>query len=219
MISLVFDTETTGPCSKPDPADPATDAVVQLYASLYEHDPAVSQIEEIEGSDNGEHVMRFFNRARPFATISTIVDAGRDVPKGAFDVHGIDRAKAKRLGVDPKNLAHIFEDFVDIADTLVAHNKRFDLGICGRMLHEHGLDADILKEKDTFCTMQALKPVMRLTPKVYGDFKQPKLIEAYRYIFNRDFEGQAHDAAADSLAAADLYFACLHMGISDPTNK
>lgn len=223
-ISLVFDTETTGAVSKADPRDPATAHIVQLYAALYEHDPEVSYIEErtlpLPHFDmESDPLIEQRNIARPFAMLSTIIDAGVDVPKGAFDVHGIDRAKATRLGVDPKNAAHILDDFLDIAEVIVAHNIRFDTGIAGRLLHTSGIDASILASKKQFCTMRALKPIMRMTPKVYGDWKMPKLIEAYNYVFNRDFEGQAHDAAADSNAAADLYFACLHMGIEDPGVK
>jgi DNA polymerase-3 subunit epsilon len=51
---------------------------------------------------------------------------------------------------------------------------------------------------------------MKMTPKVYGDWKNPKLIEAHRYIFGRGFEG-AHDASADSAACAAIYFAILAM--------
>ncbi len=210
MISLVFDTETTGAVSKADPKDPATDGIVQLYASLYEHDEAKSYITT---DADGRHICS----AEPFAVLSTIIDIGRPSHPKAVEVHGIDQARSKRLGVDPSNAAHIFEDFVDIADVLVAHNKRFDLGICGRFLHENGLDASILAEKKTFCTMNALQPVMRLTPKVYGDWKKPKLIEAYNHVFGRDFDGRAHDAASDSIAAAHLYFACLNINIKDPS--
>lgn len=217
MISLVFDTETTGAVSKADPRDPSTASVVQVYASLYEHNGDGDEVQILDEINHlGDKAERFVNVARPFATLSTLVDADVDVPKGAFDVHGIDRKKAARLGVDPKNVAHLLEDFFDIADTIVAHNLRFDTGIVGRLFHTSGIDASIVGEKAQYCTMRALKPVMRLTPKVYGDWKNPKLIEAYRYIYNRDFEGQAHDAAADSLAAADIYFACLHMDIEDP---
>lgn len=216
MISLVFDTETTGAVSKPDFRDPSIAGIVQLFGALFEHDPQDTiDVQDIMiGDMKGE---RFIVKPKPFAVISTIVDVGRAIEPGAQKVHGIDRDKTKRLGVDPKNLAHIFEDFIDIADVLVAHNKKFDLGIVGRLLHENDLDATILTEKETFCTMNAMKPVMRLTPKVYGDWKNPKLIEAYRYIFNEDFKGEAHDAAADSLACADIYFACRYMELKDPT--
>lgn len=216
MISLVFDTETTGPVSKPDFRDPSTDGIVQIFGALYEHDPkdTIAIHDIMIGDMKGE---RFEVLPKPFAQLSTIVDVGRPISPGAEKVHGISREKTKLLGVDPKNMAHIFEDFIDIADVLVAHNKKFDLGIVGRALHEAGLDAAILAEKKTFCTMNAMRPVMRLTPKVYGDFKNPKLIEAYRHIFNMDFKGEAHDAAADSLACADIYFACLFMDIKDPT--
>ncbi len=208
MISLVFDTETTGPISKPDWTDPAISSLVQIFAALYEHE---------EHSD--DFIVDNVNMQKPFAVLSTIIDADMDVPKGAFDVHGIDRKKMRRLGVDPANVAHLMEDFFDITDVIVAHNKRFDLGIIKRFLHVNGRDASFIDEKANFCTMNALRPVMQITPKVYGDFKNPKLIEAYRYVFNRDFDGEAHDASADAVAAADLYFACLQMHIPDPSVK
>ena len=218
MISLVFDTETTGAYSKPDFRDPSIAGVVQIFASLYEHDPVDTiKVHDIMiGEEKGE---RFEVIPQPFAVLQTIVDVGQPIEPGAQNVHGISRAKTERLGVDPKNMVHLFEDFVDIADVLVAHNKKFDLGIMGRAMHVADLDPNILAEKETYCTMAAMKPVMRLTPKVYGDWKNPKLIEAYRYIFNEDFKGEAHDAAADAKACADIYFACRYMQLEDPGKK
>lgn len=214
-ISLVFDTETTGAKSGLDPRDPDIAGIVQIFGSLYEHDDQDGLIKEYDITVNGEHATRFEVLPKPFATLQTIVDVGRVIEPGAQKVHGISRDTSKRLGVDPKNMAHVFEDFLDIADVIVAHNKKFDIGILGRALHEAGLDASILSEKRAYCTMNAMRPVMRMTPKVYGDFKNPKLIEAYRYIFNEDFKGEAHDAAADAKACADIYFACLFMQVPD----
>jgi DNA polymerase III epsilon subunit-like protein len=211
VIALVFDTETTGAVSKPDWRDPAIDHVMQLYAGLYDFDPTKSYIHEVDGKN--------VCTIKPFASISVIVETERDPHPKAVEVHGISKARASLVGVDPKNAAHLFDDFVFVADIMVAHNIRFDLGIMARALHTAGIDPQPMLDKPRFCTMTALKPVMRMTPKVYGDWKMPKLIEAYNYVFGRDFEGAAHDASADSLAAGDLYFACRSLNIEDKGGK
>lgn len=203
MISLVFDTETSGLSAK-DHTSAKNGKLLQLYAALYEHAEGESFIRK-----NAEGQMEC--TATPFATLSTYLDAQVDVPPDAFKVHGIDKAKQAKLGADPFNVACLFEDMLDIADTLVAHNLNFDYAIIKHFLWSHDREIAYLDTKAQFCTMRTLKPLMRLEPKKYGDWRFPKLIEGYQYMFDRDFEGDAHDASADAKAAADLYFGLLYM--------
>jgi DNA polymerase III epsilon subunit-like protein len=202
MLSFIFDTETTGASAKKDPFDPGNDKIMQLSGGLYEHDPEVDYIVEKDG--------QLFLDLDPVASINLIVQADKAAHKQAVAVHGISDERSKLLGVSPDNLAHIVEDLIDISDRLVCHNITFDTRMVKHLFATEGLDPAFVDSKDAFCTMEYLKPIMKMTPKVYGDWKNPKLIEAYKYIFNRGFDN-AHDANADGNACAAIYFAVLAM--------
>lgn len=208
MLSFVFDTETSG-FSKRDHTDPENGKLVQFYGAMYEHDPSVSYI------DTSNMTLKL----RPIATLHTIVDSQVVVPQAAFDVHGIDKAKQAKYGVDAFNMACILEDMLDVADRLVTHNINFDVPIIKHFLYSNDRDPAFIDGKDQYCTMRTLKPLMRLTPKKFNDWRFPKLIEGYRYLFDRDFAGEAHDASADAIAAAEIYFGLLHMNVGVANQK
>jgi DNA polymerase III epsilon subunit-like protein len=60
-----------------------------------------------------------------------------------------------------------------------------------------------------FCTMRALTPRIRLpSPRGRaGEYKWPKLDEAYQFLFERPVPGREdrHDAMADVLACKDVF--------------
>lgn len=206
MLSFIFDTETTGASTKKDPFADDHDKIMQFYGGLYEHDLDKNYIveEEVDGKP------QLFFDLQPIVSFNFLVTTEKEPHKQAVAVHGITKERANLIGVSPDNLAHIIEDVVDVADRLVCHNTVFDTRMVKHLFATEGLDPALIDQKDQFCTMEYLKPVMKMTPKVYGDWKNPKLIEAHKYIFGRGFDG-AHDASADSAACAGIYFAILAM--------
>ncbi|MDW9491754.1 3'-5' exonuclease [Sinorhizobium meliloti] len=202
MLSFIFDTETTGAAAKKDPFDPKHDKIMQFYGGLYEHEDGKEYLIEKDG--------QLYLNIKPVMSLNFIVQTEKEPHREAVAVHGITHERSKLLGVSPDNLAHILEDVIDVADRLVCHNVVFDTRMVKHLLATEGLEPEFVDSKPTFCTMEYLKPIMRMTPKVYGDWKNPKLIEAHQYIFNRGFEG-AHDANADASACAAIYFAILAM--------
>ncbi|MDX0267697.1 hypothetical protein GOC13_07740 [Sinorhizobium meliloti] len=202
MLSFIFDTETTGAAAKKDPFDPKHDKIMQFYGGLYEHDEHSNYLEERDGE--------LICTAKPVMSLNFLVQTDKEPHREAVAVHGISHERAKLLGVSPDNLAHVLEDVIDVADRLVCHNFVFDSRMVKHLFATEGLDHTFVDTKESFCTMEYLKPIMRMTPKVYGDWKNPKLIEAHQYIFNRGFDG-AHDANVDASACAAIYFAILAM--------
>ena len=203
MISLVFDTETSDFPTK-DYTSPKSGRLLQFYGALYEHDPAESMISvDADG--------RISCIAEPFSVLGTYIAEPVTSTPGAHEAHKITRETTDRLGIDPINAAHTIEDMLDISDRLVAHNTNFDIKVLRRTLWAAGIDVDILDEKEDFCTMRKLAPVMQLKPKKYNEWRWPSLAEAYQYMYSRDFEGRAHDAGTDARACADIYFGILHM--------
>lgn len=207
-ISLVFDTETTSAKNKKDHTDPSNPKCVQLYAAMYEHDDYKNYLSKI--IVNG--VTKKHLWLKPIQTVSCIVmmDDDETVEEGAFKVHGISRDRSQEVGVLRKSAANIFADFLDVSDRLVAHNIEFDKKIIRHMLHQAKIDAKLVDKPQAFCTMNYLKPIMKMEPKRFGDWKQPKLIEGYNFLFDRDFDGNAHDASVDAAACADMYFEILN---------
>ena len=95
MREIVFDTETTG-------FDPNSgDRVVEIGC-----------VEVVNGMPTGE-------------TYWTYVNPERDMPEGAFKIHGLSQ---EFLG-DKPTFGLIYEDFLDFIgdDILVAHNAEFDM--------------------------------------------------------------------------------------------
>jgi len=206
MLSFIFDTETTGAAAKKDPFDAGHDKIMQFYGGLYEHDLDKDYLVEREVDGKAQ----LFFELEPVVSFNFLVLTDKEPHKQAVAVHGITKDRANALGIAPDNLAYVIEDMIDVADRLVCHNVTFDTRMVKHLLATEGRDPAIVDEKEHFCTMEYLKPVMKMTPKVYGDWKNPKLIEAHRYIFGRGFDG-AHDASADSAACAAIYFAILAM--------
>ena len=61
------------------------------------------------------------------------------------------------------------------------------------------------KALPTYCTMNEMTDVCKLPGKFAGKYKWPKLQEAYRHAFGKDFDG-AHDALADASPARNSTF-------------
>lgn len=200
VTSLLFDTETTGPTSLNDPSKDANSKLLQVFAGLYNYDTEEQYVKlDSEGNLIGITI-------KPTCLISLIVDQGIEVPVGAYNVHGINLDKQKTFGVNTDGLTYVFSDMVNKADNIVAHNINFDIGIMNHFIYsELGSLKDLdLRNKEKICTMELLTQACKL-PGIKGTYKWPKLVEAYKWMFGKTFDN-AHDAAADTLACAEIYF-------------
>jgi DNA polymerase-3 subunit epsilon len=189
--TLVFDTETTGFAQFRLPAAHESQPhLVQLGAILYDADWKVR------------------------AEINLIVKPdGWTIPTVCSDIHGITQEIAEMCGVPRWQALSQFDSLVKLADIFVAHNFSFD---------DLVMNANHIRETNCFgtwshikgmayCTMQAMTPICKLPgtragtwPSQHPDYKWPKLQEAFKHAFGKEFEG-AHDAMADVRACADIY--------------
>lgn len=199
--TLFFDTETTGMAKWKLPAvDPSQPKIVELGAVLRDDETK----EEI-------------------ATIDTIIKPnGWVIDPGAAAVHGISQERAEREGRDHDEVLDDFIDLMEQANTIVAHNMRFDSLILRQALHvyadgqasERFSSAEIyatlsriLDNLHPRCTMLAAVPVVKIlhqNPKYPTDYKWPKLEECVRYFFDEKLDG-AHAALVDVRACIRVY--------------
>lgn len=186
---LVFDTETTGKANFRLPADhPSQPYLVQLAAVLLEPETLVER-----------------------GAFSAIIrPTCYEIPREASDIHGITTEIAGRCGFP---LMAVLSSLCEMAGPVtkrIAHNLDFDDMVVASAFwrakaspNPFALLDDVTGRRNGFCTMRAMTPVCKL-PGAYDDYKWPKLVEAYRHCYGRDFEG-AHDALSDVRACADVY--------------
>lgn len=179
-MKLFFDCETTGKANFKAPASaPGQPRIVQLAALLT--------------NDEGDELQSLNLIIRPH---------GFKIPSEASAIHGITDEIASMMGVDISDALLIMRRWWSLAHCVVAHNKSFDLLMLD--IEAHHLGREWPMAHGEFCTMQAMTSVCQL-PGNYGDFKWPKLQEAYKHAFGVEFDG-AHDALADVRACAKVYF-------------
>lgn len=185
MKILFFDTETTGlPNYNERARHPSQPHIVELSAMLYDGEEKFSEYTAISKPD------------------------GWAISPDMTAIHGISHAQACRDGIPEKVIAETVFKMIREADVISAHNLMFDKFIvrCALRRHEIMTDADdeSWKAKRGICTMREMMPHCKIMgPR--GNYKYPKLIEAYRHAFGGAFDG-AHSALADCLAASRLFF-------------
>lgn len=186
-MTLFFDLETTGKADFRAPIDAKHQPhIVQLGCALFD--------------DDGKERCCMDVIIKPY---------GWTIPAEAANIHGITTEIAEKCGVKLVAVLSVLSGMLHQADLLVAHNIDFDTFILAGELQRLGDVArkcmKRLGEVGCFCTMKATAPICKL-PGRYGDFKWPKLTEAYQHLFNESFDG-AHSAMVDVRACARVYFA------------
>lgn len=120
------------------------------------------------------------------------------------EIHGVSTEKAKEFGVSLRIALALFHHYATKVDLVVAHNMEYDSTI---MLNEYRRFGKDFPEFRTYCTLQATTPICKLPGGYRGQYKWPRLDEAYRLLVNPEgFQG-AHSALADTMACREVYYA------------
>lgn len=129
-------------------------------------------------------------------------------------IHHIDHSMAEFSGITMKDCLDMM--IADIADCkiLIAHNVGFDRSVllselfrCG--LHEY---VDVILAMRPFCTSRGCANITRI-PFNARKFKQPKLIELYRFLFRKNPDVELHDALADTRVMVDCFIELVNRGL------
>ncbi len=186
---LFFDTETTGLPSNWQA--PVTDLA---------NWPRLVQVAWILFDESGNEIERGDHIIKPI---------GFSIPLDASNIHGITTEKANSDGVNLRYVLDEFDNQLEKAAYLVAHNIAFDEKIMGsEFLRNNMLNSIPLKRK--ICTMLSTTDYVGI-PGYYGN-KWPKLSELHNKLFGFDFD-EAHNAAADINATAKCFWKARELGI------
>lgn len=171
-LHLTFDSETTAKLDFSAPADaPHQPRLVQLAALLQD------------------------DAANVIATLNVIVKPeGFEIPADVVAIHGITTERALVEGVSLRHALCTFACLATLADTHIAHNRKFDEKILRGEFRRCG---SVAPQFNGYCTMMAAQDRM--------GGRWPKLAAAYKYFFGDGFDN-AHDALADVRACSRIYF-------------
>tara|TARA_R110000868_G_scaffold157974_1_gene385616 strand:- start:109 stop:651 length:543 start_codon:yes stop_codon:yes gene_type:complete len=124
-----------------------------------------------------------------------------DWSERAIEIHGI---TPERVAREP-TFFEVFKGFAEFcrgSETWIGYNNKFDRDILHWQLQRYGFERNFpwpLKEVDV---MQIAR--RKLAGAGKRGNKQWKLIDAYKEVFGKSFEG-AHDALGDCKATAELF--------------
>jgi DNA polymerase-3 subunit alpha len=127
-------------------------------------------------------------------------------------IHNITHDIAIKTGINFKTAMCKFLPEFKRASLLVAHNAQFDIKVLMSELYRQGLTDMETEIKDTpsFCTSHGTTNMVKLK---YNNkkFKQPKLIELYKWLFKKhpdDMDGQ-HNALWDTRVLSKCFIELL----------
>lgn len=188
---LFVDTETTGlPKYSAKNDFEKWPRIVQLAWSLY----------DIDG--NRESLNSFIIYPTDFV-----------IPQTATAKHGITTERAKKEGMSLYKLLPKFNDDIQKATTIIAHNMDFDFPVVNTEFLRCRIETNLPK-KERFCTMklQSIVTYCKSPHKSGNGYKWPALNELYLRLFEKEFT-DSHNASADVEACAKCYFELRKRGI------
>jgi DNA polymerase III epsilon subunit-like protein len=188
---LFFDTETTGlPLNWSAPVGDLKNwpRLVQLAFEFYKNGIK---------TDSGNFIIR---------------PEGFFIPEESSSIHGITNERAQKEGILLVVALKEFQNFVEQADYLVAHNMDFDEKIIGAEFLRCNF-SNILAGKKTICTKEISTDFCKI-PGFNGKvgYKWPKLSELHMKLFNCDFP-DSHNAQADIEATAKCFWELKNRGV------
>lgn len=155
---------------------------------------------------------------------SYIIKQEKEVPDGAFRVHGISKEKSLKEGVYFNEMAEKLISDIKKSEVLVAHNARFDFVILQAELLKNNFRYSLKKMK-IHCTMLNTTQMCRIE-KITGHsgYKWPKLIELVQKVFIGNYDNKIeidglHDASVDVHLTAKCFFRLLNRGFYFKNNS
>ncbi len=188
---LVFDTETTGlPKNFNAPLSDSDNWPRMVQIAWQLHDEEGNLIE------NQEYIIK---------------PEGYDIPFNATRIHGISTKMAQEEGQDLKEVLEEFKAVLERSKVGAGHNVEFDYNIVGAEFYRKDIE-DKLQALPKADTMHLGTDFCKLGGGRNGRYKSPKLGELYEKLYGTSFD-EAHNAAADVNATAQVFFEMMRIGI------
>ena len=193
---LIFDTETTG-------------LPQNFNAPLSDSDnwPRMVQIAWQLHNENGELIENQDYIIKP---------EDYDIPFNATRIHGISTKMAQEQGRDLQEVLEEFTEVLKKTKVVAGHNIDFDYKIVGAELFRKGIE-NTLEKTPSADTMELGTDFCQLSGGKNGRYKSPKLEELYEKLYGKKFD-EAHNAAADVNATAQVFFEMMRIGIIPAEN-
>ena len=142
--------------------------------------------------------------------LSAVIKHGKNIviAPDAAEKNGFTHEILAERGLPMSVVLAALDSMFQLASIVTAYNTNFDRLIIDSEFHRARRlpPIDGTPDLETFCCMEAVTPICRIPSQTNaGQFKWPKLTEAYKHLFNEDHVG-AHGAGADALACARIYF-------------
>lgn len=188
---LIFDTETTGlPNNFNAPLSDSENWPRMVQIAWQLHDEKGNLIE------NQDYIIK---------------PEDYDIPFNATRIHGISTQMAHEQGRDLKEVLEEFNEVLKKTKVVAGHNIDFDYKIAGAEFYRKGLE-NILEKIPSADTMELGTDFCKLGGGKNGRYKSPKLEELYEKLYGEKFD-EAHNAAADVNATAQVFFEMMRVGI------
>ena len=135
---------------------------------------------------------------------------GFEIPQKSTQIHGITQGQAVREGTNLKDQLETLNLVMNRADTIVAHNLNFDLGILQSEALRINYPLQIPNRRR--CTVHMGQAYLKKkTKKQLVDF--PKLGDLHEELFGFDYQPK-HDAQTDVIACLHVYERLKKLGFS-----
>ncbi|MDO4763053.1 MAG: DNA polymerase III subunit alpha [Flavobacteriaceae bacterium] len=193
---LIFDTETTGlPRSFNAPLSDSENwpRMVQIAWQLHDEDGNLIE--------NQDYIIK---------------PEGYDIPFNATRIHGITTQMAQEQGRDLQEVLEEFHEVLKKTKVVAGHNIEFDYKIVGAEFFRKELE-NPLEKMPSADTMELGTEYCKLGGGKNGKYKSPKLEELYEKLYGKKFD-EAHNAAADVNATAQVFFEMMRIGIIPAEN-
>jgi len=126
---------------------------------------------------------------------------GFEIPKESSDIHRITTEIALQKWIKLSDVLLEFQNDVNSASVMVAHNFSFDEKIVGAEFCRQNME-NIISTKKSICTMQSSTNYCQIPGNYWH--KRPNLTELHQKLFWASFE-EAHDALVDVEACAKCF--------------
>lgn len=188
---LIFDTETTGlPQNFNAPLSDSDNWPRMVQIAWQLHDNEGNLIE------NQDYIIK---------------PEGYDIPFNATRIHGISTKMAMEQGKDLTEVLEEFNEVLKKTKVAAGHNIDFDYKIVGAEFHRKNIE-NLLQKMPSADTMELGTDYCQLPGGRGGRYKSPKLGELFQKLYGYEFD-EAHNAAADVNATAQVFFEMVRLGI------